>query len=81
MFGCTHKLQCQTKFENQTSKDKIDLHLCWSIANFSVKGCVPDIRPRECIKKYCPWGSISQYSPQGAGSVLDDTMDPVDHIM
>ena len=26
----------------------------------------------ECIKKYCPLGSISQYTPKGTGSVLDN---------
>ena len=30
---------------------------------FSKRGYVPDIRPRECIKKYCPLGGISQYTP------------------
>ena len=34
---------------------------------FSKRGYVPDIRPRECIKKYCPLGGISQYTPKGAG--------------
>ena len=38
---------------------------------FSLRGCVPDICPRERIKKYCPKGSISQYTPYGSGSVLD----------
>ena len=27
---------------------------------------LPDIHPRECIKKYCPLGNISQYTPKGA---------------
>ena len=40
-----------------------------ALSMFSVQGCVPDIFPRECIKKYCLWGSISQYTPQVAGSI------------
>ena len=40
------------------------------LSMFSTRGCVPDIRPLECIKKYCPNGSISQYTPKGAGIVL-----------
>ena len=34
------------------------------------RGCVPHNRPMECIKKYCPLGSISQYTPKGAGIVF-----------
>ena len=51
-----------------------DLYCCWSVINFlhASRGCVPHIRPMECIKKYCPLGSISQYTPKGAGSVLDN---------
>ena len=33
---------------------------------FSARGCAPDISPGphgECIKKYCPLGNISQYTP------------------
>ena len=26
-----------------------------ALSMFSKQGCVPDIRPRECIKKYCPY--------------------------
>ena len=33
-----------------------------------------DIRPRECIKKCCPWGNISQYTPLGS---VYDNMVPV----
>ena len=33
---------------------------------------MPDVRPGECIKKYCPQGSISLYTPKGAGSVLEN---------
>ena len=35
------------------------------------RGCGSDIRPRERIKKYCPLGRISQYTPWGAGNVFD----------
>ena len=38
------------------------------------RGCVPDIRPRERIKKYCPLGCISQYTPLGAGIVLNNVI-------
>ena len=34
----------------------------------------------ECIKKYCPKGNITQYTPKGAESVFDN-MVPVDHII
>ena len=38
------------------------------------RGCVPDIRPRERIKKYCPLGCISQYTPLGAGIVFNNVI-------
>ena len=38
-----------------------------ALSMFSKRGYVPDIRPRECIKKYCPLRGISQYTPKGAG--------------
>ena len=44
---------------------------------FSVGGCVSDIYPWECIAKYCHKGSISQYTPQGAGSVLENMISVV----
>ena len=47
---------------------------------FSVQGCMPDIHPRECIKKCCSLGNISKHPPLGAGIVLDD-MAAVDHII
>ena len=34
----------------------------------------------ECIKKYCPKGNITQYTPKGAGNVFDNLV-PVDHII
>ena len=43
---------------------------------FSTRGCVPDIPPRECIKKYCPLGSISQYSPREQGVYSITTLEP-----
>ena len=47
---------------------------------FSTRGCVPDVRPLECIKKYCPKGSISQYTPKGAGIALDNKIMPFNII-
>ena len=37
---------------------------------FSKRGCVPD-NP-EWVKKYSPLGNISQYTPKGARTVLDN---------
>ena len=43
--------------------------LCKFVSLMEHYQCFPskDIRPRECIKKYCPLGGISQYTPKGAG--------------
>ena len=41
----------------------LDLNLSWSIVNVFARGCVPDIPPGKCIKKHCPSGNISQYTP------------------
>ena len=43
-----------------------------ALSMFSTRECVRDICPLEYKKKYCPLGSISQYTPKGAGSVLDN---------
>ena len=32
-----------------------------ALSMFSKRGYVPDIRPRECIKKYCPLGRGGRY--------------------
>ena len=50
---------------------------------FSAQGFVPDVglslaQAWECIKKYCHQGNISQFTPQGSGSVLDKI--PVHHV-
>ena len=47
---------------------------------FSARGCVPNILPRECTRKYSPQRRISLYTPQGTGTVLD-IMISVDHIL
>ena len=35
----------------------------------------------ECIKKYCPEGNISQYTPKGAGRAMNDSVWWQTHIL